>query len=461
MLMAAPPVAAAPPPPPPAAVVASSAVRDGYPEELAICNSDILFKPPADSIAGVAQASSSTMPTMPSQELLARVSAAARSRPERRNRSVHEIVIDAVADNGYALEYVSEPLKSDPQVIAAAISRDPLIVHEPWFPEALREDCEAMLAAAEAESDVSASFCGDNAPWTAECAHELCGPGEEERFQGRAIMLTQASSVAMALELLNSDPNLCPAGFCIVASESHQRYFLVCRRDRCQDIFAAFDLEDPAGLISPAGTGFDEAVPDWSSDLGAAPSDLVAAEWHSEIVVSQKYEPGASPFVAMVERRMAGHEAFRNFTASVPLSACKEFCGPYYQDTDSLHECRGTCGKICTWPNCVACGDGPEPTAHSCWRYAFRHRLERAARLGGFMLQVIERSRDPLYGRFRGRLDLNDGQALEEMMAESVGIKVFRLAMPEEFWPQYDEAKVDPLVDELAERVSLWSAGPV
>merc|ERR1711935_1173058 len=55
-----------------------------------------------------------------------------------------------------------------------------------------------------------------------------------------------------------------------------------------------------------------------------------------------------------------------------------------------------------------------KPARQSCWRFAFRYHQQVSKDTNGFMIQVDE---------FDG---LGDGQKIETLMAEQVGLKIFR-----------------------------------
>lgn len=68
-------------------------------------------------------------------------------------------------------------------------------------------------------------FSFEEQQWSAECSHDLCGPGEEERFSGKAVFFSEFSSISQAVAQLNANSDLCPDGLCVVFSQERGRYF--------------------------------------------------------------------------------------------------------------------------------------------------------------------------------------------------------------------------------------------
>jgi len=78
-----------------------------------------------------------------------------------------------------------------------------------------------------------------------------------------------------------------------------------------------------------------------------------------------------------------------------------------------------------------------KPCRTSCWRFSFRWHQEQCKKNDGFMIQVMERG------------GLGDGQKIETLMAEEIGIKVFRT------YSNYGDFE-DNRVEKLSKRIQEW-----
>jgi len=91
---------------------------------------------------------------------------------------------------------------------------------------------------------------------------------------------------------------------------------------------------------------------------------------------------------------------------------CTQSCDPEFASLD--HPCRGT-SSTCRMPNGMNCSADGRPRVGSCWRFACRFHQQECKDSGGFLVQFEE----------LGGLD--DRQRLETLIAEDVGLKIFRL----------------------------------
>lgn len=132
-------------------------------------------------------------------------------------------------------------------------------------PGALSPD-EALYASCQLMAETSGSFDHVDERWSAERSHDLCGLGEEERFEGVAELLSGISSVSQAVEHLNANAHLCPDGSSVVFSQNKQRYFLLYRVDSCQEAFSTFGIEE-ATRRSVFYVDKEVAVSQWTVDL--------------------------------------------------------------------------------------------------------------------------------------------------------------------------------------------------
>jgi len=94
---------------------------------------------------------------------------------------------------------------------------------------------------------------------------------------------------------------------------------------------------------------------------------------------------------------------------------------------------------------------------HSCWRFRSRWRQLEAKESGGFMVQVVERPVNRFTGSYFGALELAGGQDIEERMADDVGLRIFRLDMPNNWRDDKPHHLVDRLVSDLASDVISWT----
>merc|ERR1711879_63446 len=82
----------------------------------------------------------------------------------------------------------------------------------------------AASAAADAANDHSCV-----PQWSTEYTYTLGGHGDESTFEGRALLLDTAAytSVVTTVDLLNRGAITIEAGFCVMFSNSKQKYFLL------------------------------------------------------------------------------------------------------------------------------------------------------------------------------------------------------------------------------------------
>ena len=83
------------------------------------------------------------------------------------------------------------------------------------------------------------------------------------------------------------------------------------------------------------------------------------------------------------------------------------------------------------------------PNDRSCWRFSFYYHLKKALESGGFMLQLAE------YSPENGTFELGPGQAIETLIAQLVGVKVFRM--------QINQCFQDRHAAMLSRSVEQWS----
>jgi len=133
------------------------------------------------------------------------------------------------------------------------------------------------------------------------------------------------------------------------------------------------------------------------------------------------------------------------FRAYNPNAWSKSSCSrPNF--TNFFHPCRGdtaTCGFQETQNLSTMPGGEKKPAQASCWRFAFRWQQQKCKETNGFMIQVQERE------------GLGDGQKIETVMAEQVGLKTFRVEQRDHI--EGDPSKfVEDNFYKVAKAVKAW-----
>jgi len=125
----------------------------------------------------------------------------------------------------------------------------------------------------------------------------------------------------------------------------------------------------------------------------------------------------------------------KEFKTYNPNTWEKDSCDPDF--TNNKHKCRGsqeTC-EFSEHQNLTASGN---PAERSCWRFAFRFHLMECQATNGFMIQVQEKK------------GLGEGQKIETVMAEQVGVKVFRTSDRHPYFDSYTK------FSKVANAVKAW-----
>lgn len=187
-----------------------------------------------------------------------------------------------------------------------------------------------------------------------------------------------------------------------------------------------------------------------------------------KIVLSTKFSlsaessPHATNFTVALKNNP--YIAEEEFVVYSPNAFSKGTCDPNW--TDKKWPCRGT-HDSCQKPAYLKMGI-PQETSECCWRYSYRHHLEESARLGGFMIQVVDRDyRKGFLRRSSSNSSseccsshdlyelhtLGEGQTIEIEMAQDIGIKIFRFFEPTGAWSSDSFAKE---VDQFVTRIQQW-----
>ena len=129
------------------------------------------------------------------------------------------------------------------------------------------------------------------------------------------------------------------------------------------------------------------------------------------------------------------------FRVYSPNAYNKSSCDPSW--TNMAWPCRGTFDTCCMEDKSAKTG---APTEKSCWRYSFRYQLEEAKRSNGF----IELD--------RGVHLTGKGQAIETIMANEVGTKIFRIYEPGSRFtpPTYSRSFIRKDILHLIRRIKEW-----
>ena len=288
-----------------------------------------------------------------------------------------EFLLAAIRENGRALEYAALDLRADRDVVLTAVQADGRVLR--CATQELRADREVVLAAVRENGDALQY-----------AASDLCAD--------REVVLAAVRQNGQALRF---------------ASEG-------CRRDRAVVVAAACQ-DSLAVKFALAGLNQDHEV------LQAARlSKSRPAHGQRRIVLSVRFgfHEEASDFSSLVHQRLQANAYFRDWALHNPNAFSKGFCGAQngVMATDSGYPCRGT-SETCTLAEEL---EG-RPTVKSCWRYSFGWHLRDAQAHGGYMLQVVERQVYRMNPALVGDLELGAGQKIEEEMARSMGLPIFRL----------------------------------
>lgn len=356
---------------------------------------------------------------------------------DRELQADREVVLVAVRQNGLALRHAAGDMRADREVVVAAVLQSPEALD---FTSAdLVADREVMLAAVTKDG-------------------RLLERAPEGLKADREMLL--AAYRGMGLELSDG---LKTSQDVVVAAAS---------KDGSMLQYAADTLRSDDGVVREIIQESPRALT-WAKGGLSRNRRMTALVGMSEGVCSvlSVKVPAAgrppcsmSPFSTLVCDKVIEHGMLGPFNAYNPNAVRRAFCGPEDRLMDAAWPCRGQCGVFCAMAadsTCdlrPPCAEASEPSSHCCWRRAFRWHIERAQRLGGFMIQVVERPTVHHYhscDEWDGDLTLSEGQQVEAEMAREVGLTIFRLEMPNE-WDTLSESKVDPLVADLAMEVVTW-----
>lgn len=438
-------------------------------------------------------------------------------------RSDREVVMAAVRADGLSLEYADEAMKADQEVVLAATESDwrafqlasealqsdwevlLVAIRSDWHvfdnqSDALKSDRDFILRAITQNLDVlqcvAPAFKGDRgfirdlikiAP-----IHALTFATGPVKVDPEVLVPAMAQQPLHAADLLEAAPPFVKSDRVVVIAASRHdsralKYaakFLKKDRDvtvRCVEgtpasvehadeafrkdrgVIEVAITKDPSALkFALGGLADDRAL---LAKIGLEPGQEIPTRARC-LIVCTKYglAEDVGPFGTMFTEILQTNKVIRSkFSLHNPAITCKSFCGTMDRLLDQTWECLGECGMMCKWPQACnrnpQCKDSAEPTSHSCWRYAFRWYLQKAIACDGALVQICERTYDTEFDYWTGVTELSPTQQIVQMIAESLGIKVFRSEMPDK-WGTGGKKRVEQRVDQLAADVLTWTPMP-
>ena len=136
------------------------------------------------------------------------------------------------------------------------------------------------------------------------------------------------------------------------------------------------------------------------------------------------------------------------FVVYSPNAFEKSTCDPSGEYTDLSWPCRGTY-ETCKKEHNLKVG---HPQDQCCWRYSFRHQLQRAKHSQGFMIQIVE-AEDRT-----GPQELGKGQQIEKEMAYDLAIKNFQVHRPR-YNDRHDLNFCEDDINTLVAEIKDWYDG--
>lgn len=354
------------------------------------------------------------------------------------------IVLEAVKSWGGALEYAHEDLRKDRDIVLEAIKNQGMALE--YAHEDFRKDRDIVLEAVK-QDWVAFKFAADTLKSDPAIYNEAkAGALEAMRTSGlnsvrnhidpslwsdRAFVLEAIKIDYKAMEYADLTLKV-DSSFVLEAMKINISILMVAdntlKADRDFILkaiqqnthalkFAAGGLNQDRKLLKKAGLDFAGSL---QQSIATIP------EW---IVMSVKFglHAEASDFSTDTHNRIVSSDFLRAFNLHDPNAFNKLFCGKlpngepnWDRATDIEFPCRGT-QQTCQLPAEL----NGHPTSGSCWRYSFGWYLRAAKTKGGIMLQAVERNKGD--DGTIGDLDLGGGQKIEEEMARSLDLKIFRL----------------------------------
>jgi hypothetical protein len=265
------------------------------------------------------------------------------------------------------LQFAADTVRSDREVALAAVRQDGFTRVQKYLSPELFLDREFMFAVVQIYGG-ALEFAGQNCKADAHVVlAAVCQDGMSLRF---------------ASDKLREDKHI---------------VLMAINKNRSSFLYANGSINQDAECLAAAGVMSDDPVPCLRRE---------------RVVLSLRFRYGdcRTPYGEQFSRAMLQDEFLGMFPIYNPSSEQRQSCDPC---TDNIkHRCRGTTSS-CGIPEAENFSNGQLGTS-SCWRFAFRHSLEKCKATQGFMLQVQEKD------------GLSKGQRIEVLMAEQAGVKIFR-----------------------------------
>jgi len=333
-------------------------------------------------------------------------------------RADREIVLEVVRKNGWALGEAHLDFRDDKEVVSAAVETTGGALELVNTHAEMWKDKDFVLRMIQVKGDVlshaSNELRGDKDMLFK--AFQKCGVGVAPNMEKKAMVLIAVQKDGMlfgcAPDDLRSDKE--------VATQA-------VTKSGCALKFAKPPLNVDQDLVKLAGLG----------DCETGPSLAILSVKYGMTAESTNY---SNEFVLSMR-----HQCYlKQFNAYNPSVRSKANCDDKQDITSPCNQCRGTL-KSCKFAVSTnltrdATSGKDKPGENSCWRFAFRFRQEECKDSCGFMIQVEE---------IEG---LGQGQIVESMMAEQVGLKVFRTFTNKKSADSGD-------LDRLEQAVKAWIEG--
>jgi len=381
-------------------------------------------------------------------------------------RSDPAVVREAVKNRSSALQYAHQNLQSDPGIVLTAVkSGSHALRHASML---LRCDCDFMLEVLQAVGSIEeihpfidpslfaqrkfvlAAVRRDG--MTLQYAHDTCKSDSQ-------IVIEAVKSKVLAFQYASK---ACRANWDVVLAAVKARgralqFAEEALRDEREIVLAAVDRDGEAlqhasrrlrsdkhvvlvaiGSNALALRHAADGLPDDADCLAAASlgeaQAAVSYPRTERVILSIKM---GTDYATSFVQAMAADPFLGQFRACNPNEWCRRSCDPTF--TDASHPCRGT-RETCSFA-AAAAGLGAGRKGHlwvsSCWRVAFRFHIQECKESIGFMVQVQEKA------------GLSDGQRIETILAEQVGLKIFRtITTLDFFYPRK--------VEDLSSKVAAW-----
>jgi len=278
-----------------------------------------------------------------------------------------DFVLAVVKVWGRALQFAADAVRSDRQVALAAVRQDGFTRVRKYLSQKLLLDREFMLAVVQSYGG-ALEFAGQNC--------------KADKDVVLAAVRQDGMSLRFASDNLREDKHIVLAAI---------------RKNRSSFVYASGSINQEVECLAAAGVMSDDPVPCLRRE---------------RIVLSLRFRYGecGTRYAEQFSRAMLQDEFLGQFPIYNPSTTQRQSCDPCIDDIK--HRCRGTTSS-CRIPEGENLQYGQLGTS-SCWRFAFRHGLDKCKATQGFMLQVQEKG------------SLSKGQRIEVLMAEQAGVKIFR-----------------------------------